>query len=72
MPSVECVLPSLHAEPQTRQIVIASSKQLLDTKDFQVRDGGSKKVSLKDLVQALQEDPCHRQRPLLYRLSNSN
>jgi len=51
--------------------VISSSKSIKDSKDFGVKDNVSRKVIVKDLVQALHEDPLHKHKLLVYRLSNN-
>jgi hypothetical protein len=71
LPPPDSVLPNLHMEPYTKSIVIGGSKSLTDGRDFIVRDSVTKKVIVKDLLQTLNEDPCHKHKPLVYRLSNS-
>ena len=71
LPPPDSVLPNLHMEPYTKYVVIGGSKAVNDGKDFVVRESVTKKVIVKDLLQTLNEDPCHRHKPLVYRLSNN-
>jgi len=70
LPPPESVLPNLHLEPYTKSIVIGGSKSLQDGRDFVIKDSVTKKVIVKDLLQTLKEDPCHRHTALVYRLSS--
>lgn len=68
MPPPDSILPNLHLDAYTKQVVIGASKALNDGKDFVLKESVTKKVIVKDLLQTLNEDPCHKHKPLVYRL----
>ena len=70
MPPPETILSNLHMEPYTKSVVIGCSKAISDSKEFVLKESFTKKVIVKDLLQTLNEDPCHKHRPLVYRLQS--
>jgi len=68
LPPPESVLPTFNSDIHVRNVVISGSKLLQEGKDFGM--GVTKKVIVKDLLQALHDDPHHRHKPIVYQLSN--